>query len=987
MKQLLYTLLIILEVLLVAPCGAEAKSLPDSCRTNISALLTRMIDREVWGGTARITNYSIRGRRLRLNATIGLSNYPFREESVEAIYDSIRCLLPASLRGYRLELTTDGHLIEELIPLASRRKFDRRKQIPFTNSAAYPLVRKESPSGPFDRGLQERHIALWQSHGRYFEQSENRWRWQRTVHWQTREDLFTQSFVLPYLVPMLEHAGAYVFLPRERDTQLHELLLDGDHGDESYREVNGRERWEHGGQGFAWQSPVLLAGDNPFKGGLCRMVQTTTRPAEVSLAHWQASIPESGEYALYISYRSHERCAADARYTVHHAGGESHFRVNQQLGGGTWIYLGTFPFEAGDERVVVTLSNLSDKAGQLVVADAVRLGGGIGNVARTVCDSLRREGVDYSPRLSGLPRYMEGARYWLQWAGFSEEVYAPKAGTDDYKEDYMSRAHWVNALMGGSQRLPEEPGLGIPIDMALAFHSDSGVRDSDETIGTLGIFFTQENKGLFEGGASRYRSRDLTDLIMTEIVGDIRSEMEPTWRRRGLWNRSYYEARVPAAPTMLLELLSHQNFADMRYGHDPRFKFLVSRSIYKGILKHIAAQYGYDYVVQPLPVSRFRVDLQGEKALLNWAPRSDEKEPTAKPDFYLLQTSIDGSAFDAGRKVEGCSFKFDLAPDHLYRFRVVACNRGGESFPSEVLAAGVASEEQGRILVANLFTRLAAPPSFRSEQEAGFCQDDMGVPHHCDITFTGAQYEYDRSRINGENSSTMLGASYEDCEGIIRRGNSFDYPALHGRAILAAGYSFASTSREALVEKGVEGYAALDLILGEQRSTLLARGVRGWEFSCFDAPLQELLDGYLMQGGRLFLSGSYIASDLWVSECSGEAQRRFARERLHYEYQASAATSQGRLRPLSALLPLSAMRFNQQEHPTLYAAESPDAIRPVGEGAFPLLAYTENGHTAAVAYFGEGYRTVSLAFPFETILEECDRLSTMQRILEFLLND
>ena len=34
---------------------------------------------------------------------------------------------------------------------------------------------------------------------------------------------------------------------------------------------------------------------------------------------------------------------------------------------------------------------------------------------------------------------------------------------------------------------------------------------------------------------------------------------------------------------MLLELLSHQNFADMRYGSDPRFKFLVSRAIYKGI--------------------------------------------------------------------------------------------------------------------------------------------------------------------------------------------------------------------------------------------------------------------------------------------------------------------------------------------------------------------------------------------------------------------
>lgn len=92
---------------------------------------------------------------------------------------------------------------------------------------------------------------------------------------------------------------------------------------------------------------------------------------------------------------------------------------------------------------------------------------------------------------------------------------------------------------------------------------------------------------------------------MSQIVGDIRATYEPEWRRRGLWNRSYYEARVPAAPTMLLELLSHQNFADMRYGSDPRFKFLVSRAVYKAILRFISYQYGRTCVVQPLPVEGF----------------------------------------------------------------------------------------------------------------------------------------------------------------------------------------------------------------------------------------------------------------------------------------------------------------------------------------------------------------------------------------------
>ena len=53
---------------------------------------------------------------------------------------------------------------------------------------------------------------------------------------------------------------------------------------------------------------------------------------------------------------------------------------------------------------------------------------------------------------------------------------------------------------------------------------------------------------------------------------------------------------------MLLELLSHQNFEDMKYGMDPAFRFDVSRAIYKGKLKYLSSRYGNDYAVQPLPV-------------------------------------------------------------------------------------------------------------------------------------------------------------------------------------------------------------------------------------------------------------------------------------------------------------------------------------------------------------------------------------------------
>ena len=66
----------------------------------------------------------------------------------------------------------------------------------------------------FSGSLDGRNIALWQSHGWYFEQKLDRWEWQRARIFQTVEDLYPQSYVLPFLIPMLENAGAYVMTPR-----------------------------------------------------------------------------------------------------------------------------------------------------------------------------------------------------------------------------------------------------------------------------------------------------------------------------------------------------------------------------------------------------------------------------------------------------------------------------------------------------------------------------------------------------------------------------------------------------------------------------------------------------------------------------------------------------------------------------------------------------------------------------------------------------
>ena len=255
---------------------------------------------------------------------------------------------------------------------------------------------------------------------------------------------------------------------------------------------------------------------------------------------------------------------SDAKYLVFHNGGVTEFKVNQRIGGGTWVYLGTFTFDKGsNDYGMVVLSNESREKG-VVCADAVRFGGGMGNIAR-------------GGKTSGLPRYLEGARYSAQWAGMPYPVYAGYKGKDDLSDDINVRSRTINYLSGGSVFNPGEQGLGVPFEMSMALHSDAGFKTDDRIVGTLGIYTTDFNNGELAAGTDRYASRDLADLFLTRLRQDIRSTFNTDWTRRSMWNRNYSETRLPAVPSAIVEILSHQNFADMRLGHDPNFKFTASR--------------------------------------------------------------------------------------------------------------------------------------------------------------------------------------------------------------------------------------------------------------------------------------------------------------------------------------------------------------------------------------------------------------------------
>lgn len=172
-------------------------------------------------------------------------------------------------KPYSVEVTVGGVPVERLYSDAGYSYVRKSEKAPFV----YALDKTRHPK----KGLDGKVIAMWQSHGFYFEPKLNRWEWQRARIFQTVEDIYTQSFVMPYLMPMLENAGAYVMSPRERDTRRAELIVDNNGGFAAgaYAESNGTEAWTDGGAGFAYKTKTYKDFENPFRDGTFRKVAST----------------------------------------------------------------------------------------------------------------------------------------------------------------------------------------------------------------------------------------------------------------------------------------------------------------------------------------------------------------------------------------------------------------------------------------------------------------------------------------------------------------------------------------------------------------------------------------------------------------------------------------------------------------------------------------------------------------------------------------
>ncbi len=793
---------------------------------------------------------------------------------------------------------------------------------PLVTPAAPPLVLGADAPGEGAGALAGKVVYVSAGHGFTWYDSLDRWATQRGNTNGLVEDLVNAEAVNQYLVHYLRNAGATVFTVREHDLQPHMVIVDaqteggsGSQGSGLYEELSGT--WaDSTAAGFQTGHAPYEGSINPFAQGATRYAFATTG-APTAQARWTADVPVEGSYNVYASWAASSNRVQDAHFVVHHLGGDTELRVDQQRHGGTWVFLGRFRFAPGADPATSSVSLLNDtltgSTDQVVSADAVRFGGGEGETVRGGTGT----GVADGP-LSNRPRWEECSRYYAQFCGAPTTVY--DASSADNKDDVSTRsrlAAWHNeagedAVYVAWHTNAPNPGRGT----STFVYGPNPPNGSYDFTGVAG-------------------SDDLAQALQSEIVGDIRASYDPSWKDRGVFSAYFGEVNPnnnPEMPSALVEVAFHDTPADADYLEEPGFRMVVARAYYQAIVKYFAARDGLVPALLPEPPQALRVQqIPGAPGAVRvaWAPSpvDDQDLGGDAAESYVVYRSADGRAFDDGVAVTGGATELvveGLTPGTPVFFRVTARNAGGESFPTPTVAVNpTCGEASPNLLV------------------AGF-------------------YRMDSALLPVDDLSAWS-------DGLVERlrqeeVNTYDYLVEHAWAFTAAGVPFDGAVAPAVASGALPlaPYTFVDWELGEESTA----------DETFSAQEQATLAAWLELGGRAILaSGAEIGWDL---EAKGGAEDTAF---LHAWFGAAYAEDDAgtyAAQGAGSLAAVGTLSFDPHDAPpgaSTYDANYPDTFTPLA-GAEVIATYGApyTGAGAAGVYFqGPAHQAALFGFPLETV--------------------
>ncbi|MFH1530761.1 MAG: N-acetylmuramoyl-L-alanine amidase [Pseudomonadota bacterium] len=781
-----------------------------------------------------------------------------------------------------------------------------------------PVVVPFDAPGKGTGGLTGKHVYVSQGHGWTWSDVLGRWATQRGNTWGIVEDFVNAEGINQYLLRYLENAGATVWPVRERDLRREMVIVDDGDGDGApnngvYEEIGGG--FQHSSAaGFGNFLAPYEGTENPMTLGGSRY--HTTGDGEGDSVRWTPNLPARGEWTVSVSWAASDNRTTDAHYVVRHPGGAAHFRVDQTGHGNTWIYLGTFLFEGGTNPQTGSVelhTDTADGPGVTVISvDAVRFGGGEGVIVRG--DGT---GLTDGPT-SGRPRWEENCRCAAQFNGAPPTVY--DASSSDGNDDVGARSRYA-----AWQHEEGEDAVYI------SWHTNA----PDGGTGTSTYLYgpnEPDGQYIFTGTEG---SDVLGQLIHAEIVNDIRGAYDPAWTDRGLrtaWFGELNPSHNPEMPAALVEVAFHATESDALKIQDPKFRNIVSRAFYQGVVRYFAQKDGLTPVFLPEPPAGFRVQADGPGAArLTWRPSpTDEAGVLGHPaSGYVVYTGRWG-AWDGGVDV-GDSLETTvegLEPGAVHEFRVAAYNAGGHSFATPTLALWGGEAGAAAALVVGGFDRL------------------------------------DRHALLTENLSPW------DLAVVLRmdldRMNTYGYVPAHGRALAALGLPFDSAWHDAALDAdALAAYPLVDWLLGEEST----------EDETFSFQEAMVLFDYRGQGGALLVTGAEVGWDL--VELGSVDEQAFFTGVLHGTYLGDDAATYD-----LALADGTPLNLDDGSLGT-YDVDYPDLVGTNGYSQEVAFYDGDPTRPAAVAYEDPAGGGVALAgVPLEAIYPEPAREALLAALLD-----
>ena len=742
---------------------------------------------------------------------------------------------------------------------------------------------------------------------------DGQWDLQRPVLLDMAED-YGNIDQLNYFVHYAFNAGATVMPFRPVGWQMIEIVLDNDDPGVTYVGT-----WSDGTSAKYYENGETVSGI-PYK-------WTSADSSETATAHYTPDITTTDFYPVYCFTIADSNRTLQT-YRVSHSGGVSEITVDHRETGNGWIWLGDYYLEIGGDNYV-EITNLSDEAG-VIIADAIRWGGGYGDIVRPGPDTI-----------SGYPRDQEAQRYWAHSelgnnaVGFDPDIWDID-GYGDGSDNVRTGGKWA-------REMNQVPPGGILEDrwkrVHLEFHTNAF---SGTARGQLCL--------ITDLGATTYQV-EYAIILSNEVDADmlvLDGEFEHDWYDRssptltGSYGAICTGANDDEFDATIVELAFHDNQQDAELLRDDRVRSAMARACVHGIIRFLNTlpDTGVDLAFAPDTPRYVRAEVADNgDVVISWEPPLSDGARGDPATGYVVYQSTNGYGFGNPIVLEDVltTTITDLPVGETRYFRVAATNDGGESMPSEVLAVRKSATVGERLLIVNGFDRL--------RRQINPIQTFTQPPDYAGLWIERQQW---------------------------RRSNSFDYVVDHAEALAVGDYGFDSCCNEAVMDSHVplDDYDIVVWILGTEST----------EDATFTASEQSRIEGFLCDGKALFISGSEIGYDL-VDQGHGAS---FLQDTLHVDYSSDDANTFTVTGVAGGCLEgLGSFDFDPNNG-ACYEVRTPDVLAPLDEAQACLDYVGGTGGVAGVQYSIGFYNVVVFGFPFEAISSPATRAQVMQGVMDFL---